>query len=155
MLRVQRDHLAGLIVMAMGFGIAALGSRYGLGTMKHVGPGFLPVVLGVLQILVGATIALNAAPSEQEDGNETEIHGSPDLRGWSCIVGSVILFVGLAKYAGFIPAIFACVFTAALGDRSARLLHTALLAAGMTACGVVVFSYGLGIQIPLLRGFNG
>ncbi|MEJ0045599.1 MAG: hypothetical protein WDN04_05275 [Rhodospirillales bacterium] len=42
---------------------------------------------------------------------------APEWRGWICIVASVLAFVVLGKYGGLLPATFAIVFIAALGDR--------------------------------------
>ena len=150
--RIRRDHLAGLLVAVLGAGVLVQALHYDFGTMARVGPGFMPMVLGVLLLGVGAGIAATAGSDAGAEGGE--IHAGPDLRGWCCIVASVLLFVGLAHYAGLAPAIFACVLVAALGDRSARLGGAVLLAAGMTAFGVAVFHYGLGVQLPLLRGLR-
>ena len=150
--QIQRDHLAGLVVVLLGLAVLVQARGYEMGTMAHVGPGLVPMALGVLLTLVGAGIAFNAAPSDASEGGE--IHAGPDLRGWLCIVASVLLFAGLAQYAGLVPAIFASVLVAALGDRNARLGSSLLLAAGMTLFGVAVFWYGLGVQLPLLRGYG-
>lgn len=152
---LQRDHAAGLLIGVLGVGVLLQASSYDLGTLAHVGPGFLPMVLGVLLTGIGALIALGAGSDEEGASVSGHEHAQagPSARGWVCIVASVLLFVGLAQYAGLAPAIFACVFVAALGDRNARPLSTLILAAGMTAFGVIVFHYGLGVQLPVIRGF--
>jgi hypothetical protein len=53
-----------------------------------------------------------------------------------------------------IPAVFACVFVCALGDKSGTYKSSAILAFGVTVFGVLLFHYFLGIPFPLLRGFN-
>jgi hypothetical protein len=53
-----------------------------------------------------------------------------------------------------IPAVFACVFVCALGDKTATLKSSTILAAGVTVFGVLLFHYLLTIPFPLLRGFN-
>jgi hypothetical protein len=53
-----------------------------------------------------------------------------------------------------IPAVFACVFVCALGDKTATYKSSLILAAGVTVFGVVLFHYLLSIPFPLLRGFN-
>ena len=50
-----------------------------------------------------------------------------------------------------VPATFACVFVPALGDRTATLKGSALLAAGVTFFGVLLFSYVLQIPFPMFR----
>jgi len=70
-------------------------------------------------------------------------------RGWLCILGGVAAFVVLGAHGGLVPASFASVFVAALGDRRNSVRDAALLALAMTAFGVVVFHYGLHVLLPL------
>ncbi|HEX7639775.1 MAG TPA: tripartite tricarboxylate transporter TctB family protein, partial [Burkholderiaceae bacterium] len=70
-------------------------------------------------------------------------------RGWACIVGGVAAFVLLGEHGGLVPASFVSVFVAALGDRGNRVRDAALLAAGMTVFGVLVFHQGLHVLLPL------
>lgn len=151
----HRDHAAGLLIGFLGLGVLLQARSYDLGTLAHVGPGFLPMILGVLLTGIGALIGLGAGSDEEAGpiGGHGHGHAGPSARGWVCIVASVLLFVGLAQYAGLAPAIFACVFVAALGDGNARPVSSLLLAAGMTAFGILVFHYGLGVQLPVIRGF--
>ncbi len=141
----RRDHIAGAAVTALGLGVLAYASRYDVGSLAHVGPGFLPIVLAVLLTATGVLIALTAGADAGEPAR------GPDWRGWACITASVLLFVALAFYAGLAPAIFGCVFVAACGDRTARLRSTLILAATLTVCGSLLFHYALQIQLPLLR----
>ena len=53
-----------------------------------------------------------------------------------------------------VPAIFACVFVCALGDKTATYKSSAILAAGVTVFGVVLFHYLLNVPFPLLRGLD-
>jgi len=46
------------------------------------------------------------------------------------------------------------VFVCALGDSTATYKSSAILAAGITVFGVLLFHYLLSIPFPLLRGFN-
>ncbi len=149
---VRRDHVAGLLVVALGLGVTVRARSYEMGTLANVGPGFMPLVFGVLLMVIGTAIAFSSKPSGEAQAGA--IHAGPSLRGWCCIVLSVLLFVGLAQYAGLAPATFACVLVAALGDRNARLGSTLLLATGMMVFGVAVFHYGLGVQMPVIRGLT-
>ena len=47
------------------------------------------------------------------------------------------------------PATFAAVFISALGDRTNSVRDAALLAAGITIAGVLIFSLGLKLSFPL------
>jgi hypothetical protein len=53
-----------------------------------------------------------------------------------------------------IPAVFACVFVCALGDKTATYKSSLVLASCVTVFGVLLFHYLLNIPFPLLRGVN-
>ena len=78
-------------------------------------------------------------------------HSAPEWRGWICILGGVIAFVIFGVYGGLVPATFASVFVAALGDRQNNVKQSALLAAALTVFCVIVFHYGLKLQLPLFQ----
>jgi hypothetical protein len=50
-----------------------------------------------------------------------------------------------------VAATFMCVFVSALGDRTATLKGSAMLAAGITILGAFLFSYVLKVPFPLFR----
>ena len=49
----KRDFYAGGLMLLLGLGIALKGATYRPGTLMHMGPGFMPTVLGVLLGLAG------------------------------------------------------------------------------------------------------
>jgi len=147
----KRDFYAGILMILLGVGAAFEGQHYNIGTMRQMGPGFMPVALGVTLALIGAMIAGGSFTGEGEKG-ETEMPARPDWRGWGCIIAGPILFMILGKYGGLVPATFACVFVSAFGDRNATLKGSFILAAGLTVIGAFVFSYLLQVPFPLIRG---
>jgi len=158
---VNRDYYAGALVGAIGLGAAILGARYQIGTLTNMGPGFMPTALGILLAILGVAIAvLNARrQASGEKAMRVESHGiaapdsTPDWWGWGCIISGVLLFIVLADYAGLLLATFFAVFVSARGDRTASWKSSLLLAAGVTAFGIVLFSLILQVQIPIIRGF--
>ena len=149
---VKRDYYAGGLMLLLGVGAAVTGTGYKFGSLARMGPGFMPVVLGVVLALIGLLIAGTAlASSERDDSKFLPDH--PQWFGWLCIIGGPILFIILGEYGGMIPAVFACVFVCALGDNTATYKSSAILAAGVTVFGVLLFHYMLSIPFPLLRGF--
>lgn len=144
----RRDYYAGALMMVLGAGAALEGSRYQLGSLTRMGPGFFPTMLGILLAFVGVLIAGTAsfaAPAATAEAMPVR----PDWRGWLCIIGGAACFIVLATYAGLAPATFACVFVAALGDRSNSWKQALALAIGITIFGTVLFSFLLHIQIPV------
>jgi Tripartite tricarboxylate transporter TctB family len=151
--KLKRDYYAGGLMLLLGVGAAVTGSGYKFGSLARMGPGFLPVMLGIVLAFLGILIAGTALGSSEPD-DKTFLPANPQWFGWLCILGGPVLFIILGQYGGMIPAIFACVFVCALGDKTATYKSSAILAAGITVFGVLLFHYLLGIAFPLLRGFN-
>jgi putative tricarboxylic transport membrane protein len=146
----KRDFYAGGLMILFGLVMALHGPSYGLGTLMHMEPGFLPTVLGVILICLGIAIAGPAATlAEGEDEDLLPEHR--EWFAWACILASPIVFILFGTYGGMIPGTFACVFVAALGDRQATLKSALVLAAVVTVFGVALFSYVLQIPMPLLH----
>ena len=142
---LNKDRLSGALLAALGVAIAGHGYSYGAGALTRMGTGFVPVVLGTALALTGLAIWITAevAPADEADARPVQ------WRGWLCILGSVLLFVVLGSHGGLVPATFASVFLAALGDRDNSFRDALLLALVITAAGVAIFSYGLGMTFPL------
>jgi uncharacterized membrane protein YhdT len=149
---MKRDYYAGGLMVLLGVGAAVTGTGYKFGSLARMGPGFMPVVLGIVLAFLGLLIAGTAlASSERDDSKFLPDH--PQWFGWLCIIGGPILFIILGEFGGMIPAVFACVFVCALGDKTATYKSSAILAAAVTVFGVLLFHYLLSIPFPLLRGF--
>ena len=153
----KRDFYAGTLMILIGLGVALKGwLSYRLGTLTHMGPGFLPTVLGVILALLGIAIAASATTAGVASADEERIlPEQPQWRGWFCIVAGPILFIVCGRYVGLVPATFACVFVAALGDRTATLKSSLVLALVVTAFGVGLFSYLLHVPMPLFTWRGG
>jgi hypothetical protein len=152
-LTIKRDYYAGALMLLLGVGAAVTGSGYKFGNLARMGPGFMPVVLGVVLAFLGILIAGTALASSEPDDSRF-LPDNPQLFGWLCIIGGPILFIILGQFGGMIPAVFACVFVCALGDKTATYKSSLVLATGVTVFGVLLFHYLLSIPFPLLRGVN-
>ncbi|AHG63803.1 tripartite tricarboxylate transporter TctB family protein [Advenella mimigardefordensis] len=143
----RRDAWASGLLCALGLGTVLQGSSYSMGTMSQMGPGFFPVLVGALLMLVGLLCLIVSGLSKDEE--EEEKIGSPEWRGWFCIVAGVLAFIALGQYGGLVPATFALVFISALGDRTHTLRSALLLSVFVTIIGIVIFSWGLELQFPM------
>lgn len=143
----RREYYAGALMMLIGLGAIVQGASYQIGSLTAMGPGFFPVALGTILLLLGIWIA-GAARRVRADA-ATQEKASTEWRGWLCILGSVAAFVVLGTYGGLVPATFAVVFISALGDRDNTWWSALLLATAMTALCVVVFWWALRVQFPL------
>jgi hypothetical protein len=153
----KRDYYAGALIALIGAGAAYEGSTLGIGSLAQMESGFFPAVIGAGMVLVGAAIAVTGgATGPATTGLEDPHHadGPMDWRGWIAIIAGVVLFMALCEYAGLLPAIFACVFVSAMGSTTTTWKEALVLAVGVTVFGIVLFSYVLQVQIPILRGIS-
>ena len=155
----KRDFYAGGLMLLLGLFIAVKGSTYRGGTLMHMGPGFLPTALGILLVLLGIAIAAASLVPEPEDHDAIGGHGGhgqsilpehPQWWAWFCILMSPVAFIFFGRYFGMAPGTFACVFIAALGDKTATWKGTIILASVVTVFGVSLFSYFLQVPMPIL-----
>ena len=147
-----KDRIGALLLIVLGSAVLLVGLGYRMGSLNRMGAGFIPVVLGVLLILVGLAIGVTAAPAGRSMTNPLPgegHHGGPEWRGWGCILGGVLAFVVFGMYGGLVPATFASVFIAALGDRQNTVKGAAVVSAIITVFGAIVFHYGLRLQLAL------
>ena len=142
----KRDFYAGGLMMLFGLVMALKGPSYSLGTLMHMGPGFLPTALGIVLIGLGISISLMAV-GVPEGEDEDILPEQPEWFAWACILASPIAFIVFGTIGGLAPATFSCVFVASLGDRGATWKSSLLLSAFITFFGVALFSYVL--QIPM------
>jgi len=141
----HKDCHGGALMVLIGLASMAGGARLHVGTLVQMGPGFFPLAVGALLALVGIAIALRGAARS----GQASALVRPDWRGWGCIIGALLAFVLLGAYGGLVPATFAVVFISALGDRKNTLKQAFWLSIAMVAISVVVFWWGLRLQLPL------
>jgi hypothetical protein len=150
---LNKDRAGAILLVVLGTGVILVSRGYGIGSLGRMGSGFVPLTLGVLLVLVGIGIGVTAAGSTQSPDKAVDtgagLHGLVDWRSWLGILGSVIAFIVVGRTLGMVPATFAVVFISALSDRGNTIRHAALLALALTVAGVVIFHFGLRIQMPL------
>jgi hypothetical protein len=141
-----KDVLAGLIFIGIGlaFGIAAAG--YEIGTALRMGPGYFPLVLAGVLVALGAAIVAQGFLAAADGGGI----GRVPWRGLVLLLAALVFFGATIRGLGLAPALFVTAFMAALASRSNTAPAAAVLAAALTLLCVLVFSYGLGVPVPLL-----
>jgi hypothetical protein len=137
------DVAAGLVFIAFGlfFGLQSLGLEFG--TPLRMGPGFFPVVLSGLLLLLGAGVLIGGLKA----GGQPV--GAFALRGMLLILPAPVVFGLLVRPAGFVPALFAATLLAAFAAPRMRPLTALALAAGLTVFATLVFVEGLGLPFRL------
>lgn len=140
----MKDVLAGGVFIALGlvFGLDTY-LELEFGTPLRMGPGFFPIMLAGLLILIGVVVALQAINKEQ-----SPMSAIP-WRGLVLILIAPIIFGLTVRGLGFVPAVALVVVLSAFASSRMKPLIAIALIAGMTLFCVAVFSYGLGLPVRL------
>ncbi len=69
-IKSQKDFFSGVVFMAVGGAFAWGATNYTVGNSARMGPGYFPLMLGVLLALIGAVVAFKALVIETEDGDK-------------------------------------------------------------------------------------
>jgi hypothetical protein len=122
-MKSQRDFFAGLLFMATGVAFAWGATSYTVGSAARMGPGYFPLMLGIVLALLGAFILFESLVVSTEDGEPV---GKIAWKPLGFVIGANVAFgillAGLPSLGipamGLIVGIFALVFIASLaGDR--------------------------------------
>jgi len=139
--RDLRDVLGGLLMVAIGGFAAIYGQRYDMGQLQMMGPGYFPVVLGLLLAALGVFIAV---PALFRAGTAIEIQWKSLF--W--VTASLLVFAGLLDVLGLILSTMLCVITSSLASNLPW--RTKFILAGCVALMTyLIFSLGLGMLFPL------
>lgn len=133
------DAAAGVLFILIGlvFGGQSLGME--IGTSLRMGPGYFPLVLAGLLIVLGGFIVASAFKTA---GDGMSAHA---WRGMMFILPAPIFFGLTVRGLGFVPSIFLTTLIAALASMKMKLLPALLLAAAVKVFCTAVISYGLGL----------
>ncbi|MPS28810.1 MAG: tripartite tricarboxylate transporter TctB family protein [Alcaligenaceae bacterium] len=145
-IRNQPDFVLGLLYILAGGGFAAAASRYDMGTLAYMGPGYFPFILGMLLAAIGAWIVLRAVLIR---GVRVRL-ASWNLRSLSWMVGSVVMFGLALQPLGLVIALVLLVILASLASHEFTWKTTLINAAVMVVLNVGGFVYGLSIPFPVL-----
>ncbi len=131
--------LCGAIFVVFGLFFAVQASTLEIGTAFRMGPGYFPLVLAIVLVLLGLVILVQAFRVEGE------AIGPIAWRGMLFILPAPIFFGLTVRGLGFVPSIFLTALVAAFASRRMTPVLALLLAAGLTLFSVAVFSYALGL----------
>ena len=154
----QKDFFSGIMFMVMGGSFSFAASDYPLGTGAKMGPGYFPLMLGSVLVLIGIVIALKSLVIETEDGEKI---GAFAWRPLTFILGANIVFglmigglpsIGLPPM-GLIIGIFALTIIACnAGDRFV-LKEALILAMVLSLISYTAFIFFLKLPFPVLPTF--
>lgn len=149
-IKSHRDFWAGLMFMAFGAAFAWGAASHPLGSAARMGPGYFPLMLGVLLALLGAVITLQALTIETDDGEHV---GAWDWRSIAIVLGSVCLFGFLLPRAGLVLALAALVLASSLASHEFTWRGALVTAAVLIVLCLATFIWGLKLQFPVWPAF--
>jgi hypothetical protein len=142
-----RDAAAGAIFLLIGAAFALNTRTIEIGSALRMGPGYFPLLLSAILMLLGAMIIIGAlsAPPERL--------GPVPWRGLLLVLAGPIIFGLTVRRFGLVPAIVLTVVPVVYASRRAGVMLAALMAVGLTVFCLAVFSYGLGLPLPLIASW--
>ncbi|MBQ0133413.1 MAG: tripartite tricarboxylate transporter TctB family protein [Comamonas sp.] len=157
-IKSQKDFFAGLMYLVVGLAFAIGAIDYNVGSAARMGPGYFPLILGVILSLIGVLIAFKATLSGPSDGDPV------GKWAWKQIFFVLaanftfgILLVGVPALGipgfGLIVAIIGLVFIASAAGHNVKWKEVSVLALILAAGSYAVFVWALNLQFPVWPTF--
>jgi len=157
-IKSQKDFYAGLMFLVVGIGFAWGATNYNVGTGARMGPGYFPLLLGIIMAGLGALIVFESLVVETEDGEKI---GPWAWRPLGFVVGSNVLFgillgglpsIGLPAM-GLIAAIVGLTFVAAQAGDEFKWKEVLVLSIILAIGSYVAFVLLLKLQFQVWPSF--
>lgn len=150
------DMLAGGTFVVLGLAFALGGRTYGMGSTLAMGPGYLPVVLGVILAVLGAFITLQGLRGgNPDDRAAAEERGPVPWARGGMLVAGIVFFGATVEGLGLAPALLVTTFVAALACRGVSPLKALAISGGLTVLCLGIFVGLLQLRLPLLGDWLG
>lgn len=157
-IKSQKDFYSGLMFLAVGVAFAWGASSYSIGTGARMGPGYFPLILGILLAILGAVIAFKALTVDTPDGQKI---GALAWKPLVYVIGANLLFgvmlgglpsVGIPAM-GMIAGIYALTLVASLAGSEFKLREVLILATILSIGSYLAFVVLLKLQFPVWPAF--
>ncbi len=157
-IKSQKDFFSGLFYTVAGAAFAYGATNYTVGTGARMGPGYFPLLLGILLAVIGAFVMFKALTVETQDGDKIGAWAWKPL--FFIIAGNVlfgILLGGLPSLGvpamGLIVAIFGTTLVVSLAGDTFNLKEVLTLAAILSLGSYGAFVLLLKLQFPVWPTF--
>ena len=153
-IKSQKDFFSGLMFIVVGAAFALGASTYSIGTGARMGPGYFPLVLGVLLAIIGIAVTFTSLVVETEDGDKVGKFAwkplffiiTANLVFGACIGG--LPMIGL-KPLGLIVGIYLLTYIASHAGDEHKFKEVAVLATILALLSYVAFIVLLKLQFPV------
>lgn len=158
MIKSQKDFFSGLMFTLVGAGFAWGATTYNVGTGARMGPGYFPLLLGIILAVLGAFITFYSLVEHTEDGEPV---GKFAWKPITYILGANLMFgvllAGLPSLGvpamGLIAAIYALVIIASKAGDTFDIKEVLILATVLAVGSYIAFIWALKLQMPVWPTF--
>jgi hypothetical protein len=148
--KARKELLAGATFVAFGLAFAVASAGYEVGTALRMGPGYFPLVLGGVLVLLGITIIVTGFVA----GGDEDL-GPVPWRSAVLLVAAVAFFGMTVRGLGLVPALLVTTLLAALAGHRTGVVAAVVIAGGLTALCVLIFVMALQLPLPLVGPWLG
>ena len=157
-IKSQKDFFSGLMYTVVGASFAYGATSYTVGSGARMGPGYFPLLLGVILALLGAVILFKALVVETPDGEPV---GAWAWKPLCFIIAGNLLFgvllgglpsIGLPAM-GLIAAIFGTTIVVSMAGDEFNFKETIVLSAILSVMSYAAFILLLKLQFPVWPTF--
>ncbi len=157
-IKSQKDFFAGLMFMGVGVAFAWGATTYNVGTGARMGPGYFPLMLGILLALIGVLITFKALVVETVGGDKIGKWAWKPLFyiiAANLVFGMLLAGLPAIKFPAFgmIVAIYALTFIASMAESGWKFKTTFILATVLAVGSYLAFVLALKLQFPVWPSF--
>jgi hypothetical protein len=154
----QKDFFAGLMFTVVGIAFAIGATNFTVGNAARMGPGYFPMLLGIVLTGLGLLVTLQSFKSKATDGDPI---GRFAWRPLGFIIGANLVFgvllvgvpaLGIPAF-GLIVAIYALVLVAGYARPNCSFKESLVLATILAVGSYGAFVYALKLQFPVWPAF--
>ena len=157
-IKSQKDFFAGLLYMVIGIAFAWGATTYNIGDGARMGPGYFPLLLGVILAIIGGIVMARALVVETPDGDPIGRWAWKPLA--FIIAANFLLGILLGGWPllgipamGLIIAIVVLTFVAALAGDEFKFIEVLILAILLAVGSWAAFVWGLNLQFQVWPSF--
>ena len=153
-IKSQKDFFSGLMFMSVGAAFAWGATKYSVGTGARMGPGYFPLMLGVMLAVLGSVITFKSLVVETTGGDK--------IGSWAwkplifIILGNLtfgVLLAGLPSIKlpamGMIVGIYVLTFITSMAEPGWKVRNTFILATVLAVGSYIAFVVILKLQFPV------
>ena len=157
-IKSRKDFFSGLMFLFVGIAFAWGSTNYTIGSGARMGPGYFPLMLGIVMVILGAALTMNALIVETETGDPV------GKWAWKPLVFIIVanlafgvLLGGLPSIGlpamGLIVAIYVLVIVGSMAGCQFKILPTVILATVLAIGSYVAFIWALKLQMQVWPTF--